>query len=107
MLIAARIFGFQDTEEQVIDFGRLWNWIKFFDFKVRGFTIGETDGKLVFEKGFHASGHASAAELLKIIEDIDPEIVLPVHTENPEFFVDNLKGYEMVLAEEGKRIEVR
>ncbi|HMB46368.1 MAG TPA: MBL fold metallo-hydrolase RNA specificity domain-containing protein [Candidatus Methanoperedens sp.] len=95
------------TEEQVIDFGRLWNWMKFFDFKVRGFTIGENDGKLAFEKGFHASGHASAAELLKIIEDIDPEIVLPVHTENPEFFVDNLKGYNVVLAQEGKGIEIK
>jgi len=95
------------TEEQVIDFGRLWNWMKFFDFKVRGFHIDETDGKLVFEKGYHASGHASAAELLKIIEDIDPEIVLPVHTENPEFFVDNLKGYNVVLAEGGKGIEIK
>ncbi|MCE8426709.1 MAG: ribonuclease J, partial [Candidatus Methanoperedens sp.] len=95
------------TEEQVIDFVRLWNWMKFFDFKVRGFRIDETDGKPVFEKGYHASGHASAAELLKIIEDIDPEIVLPVHTENPEFFVDNLKGYDVVLAQEGKGIEVR
>jgi ribonuclease J len=95
------------TEEQVIDFVRLWNWMKYFDFRVRGFSISETDGRPVFEKGFHASGHASAAELLKIIEDIDPEIVLPVHTENPEFFVDNLKGYGVVLAQEGKGIEVR
>ena len=94
------------TEEQVIDFVRLWNWMKYFDFKVRGFSISETDGRPVFEKGFHASGHASAAELLKIIEDIDPEIVLPVHTEHPEFFVENLKGYNVVLAREGKGIEI-
>ena len=94
------------TEEQVIDFERLWNWMKFFDLIVRGFSIDEKDGKLAFEKGYHASGHASAAELLKIIEEIDPEIVLPVHTENPEFFVDNLKGYDVVLAEEGKGIEI-
>jgi len=67
----------------------------------------ETDGKLVFEKGYHASGHASVAELLKIVEDIDPEIVLPVHTEDSEFFVDNLKGYDVVLAEEGKGIEIK
>lgn len=95
------------TEEQVIDFERLWNWMKFFDLRVRGFSIDANNGKLAFEKGYHASGHASAAELLKIIEDVDPEIVLPVHTEDPEFFVDNLKGYDVVLAEEGKRIEVK
>ena len=95
------------TEEQVIDFERLWNWMKFFDFKVKGFSIDDKDGKLTFEKGYHASGHASASELLKIIEDIDPEIVLPIHTENPEYFVDNLKSYNVVLAQEGKSIEIK
>ena len=58
--------------------------IKFFDFKVRGFSNGENDGKFAFEKGDNVSGHASTAELLKIVEDIDPEIVLPLYTEDSE-----------------------
>ncbi len=59
-----------------------------------------------FEKGYHASGHASASELLRIVEEIDPEVVVPVHSEYPEFFDEKLKGYKVVLAEEGKRIEI-
>ena len=96
------------NEEQVIDFRRLWNWLQFFNFKVRGFKIVEKDGKELpeFEKGYHASGHASAGELLRIVREIDPGTVLPVHTEHPEFFVENLKEYQVVLAEEGKRIEI-
>jgi len=90
-----------------MDFERLWNWMKFFDLRVRGFSIDGKDGRLSFEKGYHASGYASAAELLKIIEDIDPDIVLLVHTEDPEFFVNNLKGYDVVLAEEGKGIMIK
>jgi mRNA degradation ribonuclease J1/J2 len=44
---------------------------------------------------------------LLFTEDIDQKIVLPVHTENPEFFVHNLKRYNVVLAEEGKGIEIK
>lgn len=97
------------SEEQVIDFRRLWNWLQFFKFRVRGFKIVERDGKEVpeFERGYHASGHASASELLRIVEEIDPEVVVPVHTENPEFFVENLKEYKVVLPEEGRRIEIK
>ncbi len=39
------------TEEQVIDFERLWNWMKFFDLRVGGFSFGGNNGNLVFEKG--------------------------------------------------------
>lgn len=97
------------SEEQVIDFRRLWNWLRFFKFKVRGFKIIERDGKEMpeFERGYHASGHASASELLRIVEGIAPEIVVPVHSENPEFFAENLEGFKVVLAEEGRRIEVK
>ncbi|HEA70346.1 MAG TPA: hypothetical protein ENH98_00305, partial [archaeon] len=36
------------------------------------------------EQGFHASGHASEDELVYIIDTIDPDIIIPVHTEKPE-----------------------
>ncbi|MGD1061001.1 MAG: MBL fold metallo-hydrolase RNA specificity domain-containing protein [Methanomassiliicoccales archaeon] len=80
------------TEEQVIDFLRLDNWLKMFKFDVKGFEIVDKDGKLApeFIPGFHASGHASASSLLKIIERIEPEQVMPVHTERPEFFEEKL-----------------
>jgi ribonuclease J len=36
---------------------------------------------------YHASGHASGPELERIVRDIDPGTVYPVHTEHPEAFV--------------------
>ena len=79
------------TEERVIDFLRLWNWLRFFNLEVEGFEIVEENGKLLpkFHKGYHASGHASGSELIRIIEEIEPEVLIPVHTENPEFFREN------------------
>jgi ribonuclease J len=76
------------TEEQVIDFQRLHAWLTMFGLDVKGFEIVEDEGRLVpkFAPGYHASGHASASSLLKIIERIDPDRVMPVHTERPEFF---------------------
>jgi ribonuclease J len=93
------------SEEQVIDFLRLWNWLERFKFKAKGFqVVGSGDeARPVFEKGFHASGHASSEELIKIIEDINPKKVIPVHTDHPEMFeklgVDNVE-----LAETGKEL---
>ncbi len=34
----------------------------------------------------HASGHTLKTDLIKAIEIIDPEIIIPVHTDNPELF---------------------
>jgi ribonuclease J len=40
----------------------------------------------------HASGHASGPDLINFIEMIDPKILLPIHTENPEKFKKMFKG---------------
>ncbi len=56
-----------------------------------------------FERGYHASGHASGEELLRMVEEIEPEVVIPVHTERPEFFVERLSGVRVVLPMEGER----
>ncbi len=83
-------------EEQDLDFGRLDNWIKKFGMRTVGFEMmtraghrGETVVP-VFTKGYHASGHASKEGLLKVVERIRPEYLLPVHTESPEFFAENI-----------------
>jgi ribonuclease J len=34
----------------------------------------------------HASGHASYPKLKKMVEDIKPKKVIPIHTEHPELF---------------------
>jgi mRNA degradation ribonuclease J1/J2 len=34
----------------------------------------------------HASGHAPGNQLVEMIETINPETLIPVHTENPQWF---------------------
>jgi len=76
------------SEEQSFDFITLYNWLRKFNFESRGFFL-DSSGKPVFESGYHASGHASPEDLRKIIDTIDPDIIIPVHTLNPQWFVDN------------------
>jgi ribonuclease J len=73
------------SEDQVFDFIRLHQWIDRFGMDVRGFHM-EKGGQVVFETGYHASGHASADDLVDVVETIDPELVIPVHSFKPEFF---------------------
>ncbi|MFX1390047.1 MAG: MBL fold metallo-hydrolase [Promethearchaeota archaeon] len=78
-------------EESEFDFTRLNNWLKFFNFEIIGFEIIEEGEKQkpVFTKGYHASGHVSKSDLVEIMEKIDPDIVIPVHTDDPEWFSRN------------------
>lgn len=97
------------NEEQVIDFIRLGRWLTKFGIEAHGFRIDE-DGKPVFESDegpLHASGHASADELATIVREIDPEILIPVHTENPGWFQRTFSGErKVVLPERYKAIEL-
>ncbi|MCD6369933.1 MAG: hypothetical protein J7L63_00325 [Thermoplasmata archaeon] len=72
------------NEEQELDFVTLYNWLTKFNFQIRGFF--RKGGELVFEKGYHASGHASPEDIRKIIEIVDPDKIIPVHTLNPQWF---------------------
>lgn len=89
-------------EESEFDFVRLNNWLKYFNFKIYGFDIVDEEGKEkpIFTKGFHASGHASKKDLTWAIDKIDPEIIIPVHTDNPEWFKENFDN--VVLLEDGQ-----
>lgn len=42
----------------------------------------EREGELrpEFEKGYHTSGHASKGDLEWTIGEIDPDVIVPVHT---------------------------
>jgi ribonuclease J len=78
------------SEEQAIDFKKLKKWLDFLGIKPVGFDVQIDDGKvsLTFEHGYHASGHASKEEITRVIEAIDPDVIIPVHTTNSKWFED-------------------
>ncbi len=79
------------TEEMEIDVRRLKNWLDFFRMTPVGFNVNER-GALDFVKGYHASGHISGGELIELIKEVSPKILIPVHTEKPELFAEKLTG---------------
>jgi ribonuclease J len=74
------------SEEQEFDFVRLGEWLKFFNLNPRGFRLEGDPPKPVFEKGFHASGHLSQKDLINLLADVDPDRIIPIHTQHPEWF---------------------
>ncbi|KXA95630.1 hypothetical protein AKJ65_01445 [candidate division MSBL1 archaeon SCGC-AAA259E19] len=77
------------TPDMKIDQQRVHNWLQHFDLKM---------------KKAHASGHLSESQLEEMIESINPEVLLPVHTEGPEWF----KRFAVNLPEMayGRKIEL-
>lgn len=91
------------TEEQEIDIQRLFHWLDFFKLQPVGMTLEEGKPKAIGK--FHASGHATGPDLLRIARTIQPKKVLPIHTEHPEFFERELgREFEILRAKNGDRI---
>ena len=83
-------------EEQEFDFVRLSNWLNHYNIEIAGFEM-KYDKMLgrprpFFVGNYHASGHLTAEELLRMVDRIDPDYVIPVHTLNPAWFCDYLDG---------------
>lgn len=78
-------------EESEYDFLRLTKWLEVFKFKIYGYEIIEKEGRATprFIKGYHASGHLSRKDIRSAIETIDPDVIFPVHTDNPDWFYQN------------------
>ena len=83
------------TEEQAIDMVRLKNWLDFFNISVYGFNINESGIPIPLGK-FHASGHAPFEDILWMINEIQPENLIPVHTERLDLFYKNIKNIKIV-----------
>ncbi len=97
-------------EEQEIDFRRLHKWLEHFQLKGYGLPI-EKDGEWPIpedQRGLHASGHACGTDLLKIAQTISPRILIPVHTEYPGFYLENLgvSGTSVILPKIGEPIKI-
>jgi ribonuclease J len=89
-------------EEQKFDIRRLKNWLELFQMQSVGIPDIDTGKVTEAEKGFHASGHITGPDLLELIRTIDPQFVIPVHTENTEFFRRNIEPRKLCLATKGK-----
>ena len=74
------------SEEQEFDFQRLSQWLYFFNLTSVGFKMTGDPPKPEFIRGFHASGHLSQNDLIKVIDEIDPDKIIPIHTQHPEWF---------------------
>jgi ribonuclease J len=66
------------NEEHQIELRRVENWLQLF-------------GLYPYHQ-IHASGHASGPELIEMIKQIRPKMLIPVHTEHPEVFEQELAG---------------
>ena len=102
-------------EEQEIDFRRLHSWLEYFE--MRGFGLprekkgnGERSQWEIpeEERGLHASGHACGPDLLEVAQGIKPEVLIPVHSEHPDFYIDQLSssGLDVTLPAVGGTVEV-
>jgi ribonuclease J len=59
------------NEEQVIDEQRLNNWLDYFQVK---------------KYHYHASGHASGTDIRRLVEQVNPKVLMPIHTEHKDLF---------------------
>lgn len=59
------------NEEERIDLNRLGNWLSHFGLDY---------------KHVHASGHAPGTDIVKMINEVKPKLLMPIHTEKPDEF---------------------
>jgi len=88
------------TEEQEIDFRRLKEWQDKFGIRRHGLEFDAEGHPHVPKgpKGLHASGHAPAADLDRIVRTLNPEVIVPLHTDHPEAFKERFgRGFDIVL----------
>lgn len=89
------------SEDQAMDTRRLHNWLDRFQFQRLGLPVEVEKGLWQIpddERGLHASGHASGEEITEMILTIQPETVIPIHTEQPNFFIDKLSRTNINVA---------
>lgn len=97
------------SEDQGIDIERLRNWLEHFGLEARGLPYRRDDGSWGTEhEGLHASGHAASSDIMELVREIRPQTVLPIHTEHPEAFVEEMRGegIEVIVPEYGEGVEL-
>ena len=77
------------SDEMILDERKLERWLDFFSIN---------DGAGIIRE--HVSGHANGSDLLEFISDMNPGVVIPIHTEHAEVFVRGLAGRADVIVPE-------
>ncbi|MBI4233863.1 MAG: exonuclease [Chloroflexi bacterium] len=81
------------NEDLQLDFRRLRSWIDHFGMRHVGLPLEELQWAVpTAQQGLHASGHASGDDLIRLIQGVKPQVVIPIHTEHPGFFLRELRG---------------
>jgi ribonuclease J len=75
-------------DEQMVDLVRLWHWAEHLGLRLVGLEAsgrgprGEVT-RVTPVPGYHASGHAGQAELVGLVKEVKPLLMVPIHTEDP------------------------
>ncbi len=90
-------------DEQSVDLLRVWQWAHYLKLTVVGLRLESAgnESRVSVEPGYHASGHASAADLLEFVEAVQPQCLIPIHTENPGWWAKQLHGSKITIAVPG------
>ena len=93
------------NEEQVLDINRLRQWVDLLQMRMLG-RLGDDPS----QERFHASGHATGADLLEFIEIARPQRLMPIHLESAglDFYRRHVPAMGIELAEPvwGEAVEV-
>lgn len=92
------------SDEMAIDLERQGNWLKRFGIPVRETATPEGGRTVEIPEATHASGHASGPDLTAFVERVDPETIVPIHTEDEAAFHDRFS--DVVSPTVGEPIEV-
>ncbi len=89
-------------EEQMVDLVRLWNWTQHLGLKLIGLEPAAKGARgevtqVTPVSGFHASGHAGQGELVQLVRDVRPKVLIPIHTEVPRLWPELLRGVEVEI----------
>lgn len=88
-------------DEQAADLDRLRNWVRHM-----GFTLhGDPDDP--DRVPLHASGHASGSELVDFVTTVRPDVLIPIHTEEPEWWDAQLAGTGIPIRKPVRGKEIR
>jgi ribonuclease J len=89
-------------DEQKADLDRLRAWVNWM-----GLTLyGDPDDPETVP--LHASGHACGRQLVDFVLRVNPQIFIPIHTEDPAWWIEQLggTGIKVILPEYGVPIDI-